>query len=130
MAKWKAWRSWAKDEAQWQQTCEKGLLKAEPLGAYKLRLWFEEILDVSIYELDFYPLLIEEDPGPALHPLSHLDRFQFVKGDHALIWPNPITGAYDEDAIDLAPECVRFLCTHYGYLVKPAQASLVETSKS
>jgi len=45
-----------------------------------------------------------------------------VKGDYALIWPNPETGAYDEAAIDLAPECVRFFCERYGTLVKPAQS--------
>ena len=39
-------------------------------------------------------------------------------GDYALIWPNPETGAYDEQAIDMAPECVRFFCEKYGRPVK------------
>lgn len=123
--KWEAWRSLARDEAYWQNTEEKGLLKAECLSGYRLRLWFEADLDVAIYDLDFYPLLVEEDPGPALLPLRDEERFQFVKGDYALIWPNPDTGGYDELAIDLAPECVRFFCEHYGKLVKPAQSVAV-----
>jgi hypothetical protein len=118
--KWEAWRSLASDETHWQNVEEKGLLKAEPLGDYRLQLWFEEPLDVAIYELDFYSLLVEEDPGPALLPLRDKERFQFVKGDYALIWPNPETGAYDGASIDLAPECVRFFCERYGKLVKPA----------
>lgn len=36
------------------------------------------------------------------------------EGNYALIWPNPETGAYDEKAIDIAPECVRFFCEKYG----------------
>ncbi|TVP69073.1 MAG: hypothetical protein EA342_04210 [Leptolyngbya sp. LCM1.Bin17] len=122
--KWESWRSFANEPTHWQNSTEKGLLKAEYLGDYKLRLWFEEELDVTIYELDFYPLLLEEDPGPALKPLRQIGRFQFVKGDYALIWLNPETGAYDETAVDLAPECVRFLCEHYGHLVKPGRTAL------
>jgi hypothetical protein len=57
------------DEAHWTASVEKGLLKAEYLTGYVLRLWFEEVLDASIYDLDFAPLLIEEDPGIALLPL-------------------------------------------------------------
>jgi hypothetical protein len=122
--KWEAWRSLARDEIHWINVAERGLLKAEPLGDYRLQFWLEEMLDVAIYELDFYPLLIEEDPGSALLPLRDKERFQFVKGDYALIWPNPETGAYDEASIDLAPECVRFFCEHYGKLVKPVQTVL------
>jgi hypothetical protein len=123
--KWEHWRSIAKDENHWQNVEEKGLLKAEWLDGYRLRLWFEAVLDVAIYDLDFHPLLIDEDPGPALQPLRDEERFRFVKGDYALIWPNPETGDYDEAAIDLAPECVKFFCEHYGTLVKPAQSIAV-----
>ncbi|MEM9906262.1 MAG: hypothetical protein AAF921_14685 [Cyanobacteria bacterium P01_D01_bin.44] len=115
---WKAWSKLAKDETYWQNHQERGLLKAEPIGSYVLRLWFEEALDVAIYELDFAPLLFEEDPGTAFLPLREAERFQFVKGDYALIWPNPETGAYDEKSIDLAPECVRFFCERSGKLIK------------
>ena len=34
------------------------------------------------------------------------------------VWPNPDTGGYDERAIDLAPECVRFFFDRIGTLVK------------
>lgn len=120
--KWQAWQALANDETYWQNAQEKGLLKAEWLGKYWLRLWFEALLDVEIYDLDFLPLLIEENPGPALLPLQDQARFQFVKADYALVWPNPETGAYDEAAIDLAPECVRFFCERYGKLIKPAKS--------
>ncbi len=57
--KWKEWREYAGNEALWQDHQEKGLLKAEYVRDFVLRLWFEDDLDVSIYELDFYPLIIE-----------------------------------------------------------------------
>ncbi len=63
---------------------------------------------MSIYDLDWRPLLLEENPGSVLLPLRELKRFQFVKGDYTLIWPNPETGEHDSAAIDIAPECVRF----------------------
>ena len=118
---WDEWRTYANDESQWLNVQERGLLKAEHLEAYVLRLWFEEDLDVSIYDLDWKRLLVDEMPGSALLPLQNLERFQFVKGDYALVWPNPETGEYDELAIDLAPECVRFFCEQYGKLVKAAK---------
>lgn len=119
--RWESWRIASGDEERWREAWERGLLKAESLGGYVLRLWFEEVLDVAIYDLDFGPLLLEEDPGPALHPLKDLERFQMAKADYALIWLNPDTGAYDSTAIDLAPECVRFFCQQYGQLIKAAQ---------
>jgi hypothetical protein len=111
---WKEWHEFAKHEALWQSHEEKGLLKAEYLHDFVLRLWFEDDLDVSIYELDFYPLMMEEDPGEVFLPLRDRERFRLVVGDYALIWLNPETGVYDNKAIDKAPECIRFLCDKYG----------------
>ncbi|MEL6469776.1 MAG: hypothetical protein AAFQ74_08615 [Cyanobacteria bacterium J06623_4] len=115
---WEEWQTYASDESRWRTRIERGLLKAEHIENYVLRLWFEEDLDVSIYDLDWKPLLVGETPGPALLVLRELERFQFVKGDYALIWPNPDTGEYDSSAVDLAPECVRFFCEKYGTLIK------------
>lgn len=123
---WDEWRVRARDESRWIESNERGLLKAEHLYAFQLRLWFEEDLDVSIYDLDWEPLLMDEDPGTVLLPLRDNERFQFVKGDYALIWPNPETGDYDENAIDLAPECVRFFCERNGSLVKAAKAVFLQ----
>jgi len=114
MMRWEEWSKLANDETLWREHSERGLLKAEYLHDYILRLWFEDDLDVSIYELDFYPLLIEENPGEALLPLRDKERFRLVKGDYALLWLNPDTGAYDETAIDIAPECIRFFAEKYG----------------
>jgi hypothetical protein len=119
--KWKEWSKFASNESYWQNHHEKGLLKAEYLKDYVLRLWFEEELDISIYEFDFYPLLVEENPGEALLPLRDKNRFQVVKGEYALIWPNPATGAYDEKTIDIAPECIRYFCEKYGKQIKAPQ---------
>ena len=116
--KWTEWQALAENESSWVNHEEKGLLKAEYLKDYILRLWFEEKLDVSIYELDFQPLIVEENPGGVFELLKDKERFQRVRGDYALIWPNPKTGAYDEQAIDLAPECVRFFCERYAKQVK------------
>ncbi|MDZ7369527.1 MAG: hypothetical protein ONB43_27275 [candidate division KSB1 bacterium] len=122
--KWQEWLQFAKNEAYWQGHEERGLLKAEHLRDYILRLWFEEDLDVSIYELDFYPLLVEDDPGEVFLPLRDQERFRLVEGDYALIWLNPETGAYDEKAIDIAPECIRFFCERYGKKLKEPERSM------
>jgi hypothetical protein len=77
-------------------------------------------MDVSIYELDFYPLFVEENPGGVFRALANQERFRLVEGNYALIWLNPETGMYDEQAIDIAPECIRFFCERYGKLLKSA----------
>lgn len=122
--KWKMWDEVARDEALWQTREEKGLLRAEYVRDYVLRLWFEDDVGVSVYELDFYPLIVEENPGGVFLPLRDQERFRLVEGDYALIWLNPETGTYDEKAVDIAPECVRFFCEKYGRKVavseKPA----------
>ncbi len=118
---WKEWREFARNEALWQDHEEKGLLKAEHVRDYVLRLWFEDDLDVSIYELDFYPLIMEDDPGEVFLPLREKARFRLVGGDYALIWLNPETGAYDEKAIDIASECIRFFCEKYGKKLKVSE---------
>lgn len=116
--KWKKWAAFAKNERNWQNHYERGLLKAEHVRDYILQLWFEEDSDVSIYELDFYPLIVEENPGGVFLPLKDKRRFRLVKGEYALIWLNPETGVYDEKAVDLAPECLRYFCELYGKEIK------------
>ncbi len=116
--KWKKWAAFAKNERNWQNHYERGLLKAEYVRDYILQLWFEEDADVSIYELDFYPLIVEENPGGVFMPLKDNRRFRLVKGDYALVWLNPETGVYDEKAVDLAPECIRYFCELYGKEIK------------
>ena len=123
--KWTEWQALADDESLWGDYEEKGLLKAEYLAEYVLRLWFEDELDVSIYELDFHSLLVEDNPGGVFELLKNKERFQIVRGEYALVWPNPDTGAYDDQAIDLAPECVRFFCERYGRKVKGAHEKRV-----
>lgn len=116
--KWKKWSEFATNESYWQTHYEKGLLKAEYIKDYLLQLWFEEDLNISIYELDFYPLIVEEYPGEVLLPLRDKKLFQTVRGDYTLIWLNPETGIYDENAIDISPECIRFFCKNYGKEIK------------
>jgi len=115
---WQDWYTVADDPSLWKGREEKGLLKAEYVRDYVLRLWFEDEMDVSIYELDLRPLVVEGNPGGVFEPLKEEERFRRVRGEYALIWPNPETGAYDEKAIDLAPECVRFFCERYGTALK------------
>ncbi|HEY84285.1 MAG TPA: hypothetical protein G4N96_04115 [Chloroflexi bacterium] len=125
MMKWEEWYRVARDEKLWQNREEKGLLKAEYVTDYILRLWFEENLDISIYELDFYPLLVEENPGGIYSSLKDIERFWLVEGNYALIWLNPETGMYDEKAIDVAPECIRFFCERYGKKLKASERIMV-----
>lgn len=122
---WKEWHDFAQNQAFWQNHEEKGLLKAEYVRDYVLRLWFEEELDVSIYDLDFYPLVVQENPGGVFRPLRDKERFRFVEGHYALMWFNPETGSYDEQAIDIAPECIRFFCEKHGKLLKGAAQKVV-----
>ena len=121
--RWSEWRAVADDPSKWTGRWERGLLKVEYVTDYTLRLWFEEELDVSIYELDFRPLLIEENPGVVFQSLRDKKRFRMVRADYALVWPNPETGEQDEQTIDLAPECVRFFCERYGKLRSHAAAA-------
>jgi hypothetical protein len=122
--KWKEWEVVANDEALWHNHEEKGLLKAEYISDYKLRLWFEEDLDVSIYELDLQPLFVEDNPGGVFEVLRDKERFRLVTGDYALVWLNPETGLYDEQALDLAPECIRFFCEKYGKKLKVTEPAM------
>ncbi len=119
--KWKKWSELSNNESKWQNYQERGLLKAEYVKDYILRLWFEEDTDVSIYELDFYPLFVDEYPGEVLLPLRDKKRFRQVKGDYTLIWLNPETGDYDGKTIDIAPECIRYFCETYGKKIKIPQ---------
>ena len=40
--KWSEWKAQAENEAAWLKNEERGLLKAEYVKDYILRLWFEE----------------------------------------------------------------------------------------
>lgn len=123
LSPWHAWHELAQDEAYWRDHTERGLLKAQYVRDFVLRLWFEQELDVEIYELDFAPMLVQHNPGGVFSALKNKERFRRVRGDYALIWLNPKTNAYDEGAIDLAPECVRFFCEHYGKKIKSANGN-------
>lgn len=116
---WDAWQARANDEQYWQAHTERGLLKAEYIRGYVLRLWFEQELSVTIYELDFRPRFVTHNPGGVFRALTKQERFKHVLGNYSLIWLNPATGAYDEGAIDLAPECVRFFCERFGKQLTP-----------
>ena len=117
---WNEWKDLARDEKLWRDSEERGLLKAEHIHDYQLRLWFEEELDVSIYEVDFRLLVVDNNPGGIFEDLKNPERFQLVLGDYSLVWLNPDTGVYDEEAIDIAPECIRYFCEKYGKKIKVA----------
>ena len=117
---WQEWQSYADNEENWLNHDEHGLLKAEHIHDFVLRLWFEEEMDVSIYELDLRPLFVENNPGGVFESLRDPARFRLVEGNYSLIWLNPETGAYDEEAVDIAPECIRFFCEKYGRKLKRA----------
>lgn len=124
---WDEWKTCARDDSLWVNSDEKGLLKAKHMYDYVLRLWFEEGSSFSVYELDCKPLIVDEDPGPALLPLRDIKRFRTVKGNYTLTWPDSSDGRSDETSIDIAPECVRFFCQRYGTLLTARRA--VDMSK-
>ena len=124
---WQEWQLYADDARNWLNNNECGLLKAEYLHDFVLRLWFEEELDVTIYDLDFHDLFVEQNPGGVFAPLRDPEQFRLVQGDYALIWPAPESGLYDENSVDLTPECVRFFCERYGRKVKTADSNATST---
>jgi hypothetical protein len=115
---WQEWSALADDAAYWQDHVEQGLLSAEYVRGHILRLYFKNESKVSAYELDFWPLVVEDNPGGVFEPLQDPKHFRTAHGDYALIWPNPATGEVDEHSVDLAPECVRFFCERYGKVVQ------------
>ena len=124
---WQEWQLYADDARNWLDNNERGLLKVEYLHDFVLRLWFEEELDVTIYDLDFHELFVEQNPSGVFAPLRDPEQFRLVQGDYALIWPDPESGLYDENIVDLAPECVRFFCERYGRMVKTADSGATST---
>jgi len=96
---------------------ERGILKAKYCGGHLLEIWFEEERGVAIFELDFAPILMADDTGDALVPLRDPARFSQVIGRYNLMWNDPDTGDYNESAIDLAPEAVRWFCENLGRAV-------------
>jgi hypothetical protein len=102
---------------------ERGILKAKHLEDYVLEIWFEDDRDVSIYELDFSPLINSPEAG-VFAELKDKNWFSQVIGHYALTWNDPNTGESNENAIDMAPEAVRWLCSHHGRLIKaPTRAA-------
>jgi len=119
--KWKEWNVIAQNENFWVNYEERGLLKAVHKKDYILELWFEDDLDVSIYELDFYQLLIEDDPGDIFLFLRNKELFKNVIGNYSLMWKK----TNEDTGIDIAPECVRFFCERYGKLLKGKSDKIV-----
>jgi len=97
---------------------EKGILKAEYLDEYNLEIWFEEDKNVSIYQLDFLPILSAESSGKALKPLLDKELFGQVVGRYNLTWFDPDSGEYNEKAIDISPEAIKWFCKEYGVTIK------------
>jgi len=97
---------------------EKGILKAEYLEEYILEIWFEEDKDVSIYKLDFFPILSTEDSGKAFKPLLDKEWFSQVVGRNNLTWFDPDSGDYNENAIDISAEATKWFCKKYEIVIK------------
>jgi hypothetical protein len=68
--KWQEWLTLADNANLWQGQSEKGLLNANYIDAYTLRLWFEDDLDVLIYEFTTGHFLIDHLCGMLLSKLA------------------------------------------------------------
>lgn len=123
---WQEWTELADNEALWLDYEESGLSEAEHLQNHVLRLTFADDSGASIFDLDWTPLFVDQNPGGVFQVLADERRFCIVRGEYALVWPNPDTGEYDETAIDLAPECVRYFCEKYGKPVIESRLLLLE----
>lgn len=122
--KWYEWQVLAENEDHWLDDVEPGLASVEHLHDHVLRLRFTDQPDDVAYELDFAPLLVDDNPGGVFEPLRNVNRFRNVEAEYALIWPDPVTGDAIH-AVDLAPECVRFFCQRYGRTVDKAAIAVV-----
>ena len=123
---WQEWTELADNEALWLDYEETGLSKAEHLYDHGLRVTFADDSGVLIFDLDWEPLFVDQNPGGVFQVLADERRFSVVRGEYALVWPNPDNGEYDETAIDLAPECVRYFCEKYGKPVTASRLPLLE----
>jgi hypothetical protein len=97
---------------------EKGILKVEYIDEYVLQIWFEEDLDVSIYELDFLPIISSEGAGEAFKPLLNKNLFMQAVGRYNITWYDEETGDYNENAIDISPEAIKWFCKKIGKAIK------------
>ena len=61
--KWSEWQALAEDEDHWLDDVEPGLASAEHLHDHVLRLHFADQPEDVAYELDFAPLLVDDNPG-------------------------------------------------------------------
>ena len=118
---WKEWNIISQNEQFWTSYEEKGILKAEYIKDYVLELWFEDDYDVSIYELDFSPLLIDDDPGNVFLFLKNKENFKNAKANYALLWDRP----NENVSVDMAPECIRFFCERYGKVIKEKSKKII-----
>ena len=75
--------------------------------------------DPIAYELDFSPLLLDENPGGVFLELKDTRHFRNARADYALVWSIPGLGSEEDLVVDLAPECVRFFCEKYGRKASP-----------
>ena len=122
--KWSEWQALAEDEDHWLDDVEPGLASAEHLHDHVLRLHFADQPEDVAYELDFAPLLVDDNPGGAFEPLRDVDRFCNVEAEYVLIWPDPVTGDALH-AVDLAPECVWCFCQRHGQVVDNTAVAVV-----
>ena len=119
--KWAEWEEYNRSK-DWTDNIERGLLKAEYIGSHKdsfyLRLWFEEDLDVSIYDLDISDLFFYDNPGGVYEILKDSQCFQAPEGKYSLNFRDPDDWDNDSKIINIAPECIRFFCEKYGTKIK------------
>ncbi|GAB2189808.1 hypothetical protein MAH1_14160 [Sessilibacter sp. MAH1] len=97
---------------------EKGILKVEYIDGYILQIWFEEDLNVSIYNLDFLPIISSPDAGEVFNRLLNKNLFMQAVGRYNITWYDEETGEYNENAIDISPEAVKWFCKKFGKIIK------------
>ncbi|GAB2198503.1 hypothetical protein [Sessilibacter sp. MAH4] len=97
---------------------EKGILKVEYIDEYILQIWFEEKLNVSIYNLDFLPIISSPDAGEVFNRLLNKNLFMQAVGRYNITWYDEETAEYNENAIDISPEAVKWFCKKFGKLIK------------
>ena len=82
---WAEWQAVADNEDYWTNVTEPGLVDVEYLHDFVLRLHFADRPVQSVYEFDFAPLMVIDNPGGVFADLKDVRRFRSVQADYALI---------------------------------------------
>lgn len=76
--KWAEWQEFADNEDNWTNSTEPGLTNVEYLHDFVLRLQFADGVGKPMFDLDFAPLMVADNPGGVFADLKDVRRFRIA----------------------------------------------------